>query len=59
MLTTDLRKETSKRPANRYTGLGAALAAELMIGFWLRHWSHFSHWGSGRLESLCWNTYER
>ena len=40
MEMTDLRKQTSKRPAtwnaspSKYTGLGAAIAAELMIGFW-------------------------
>ena len=33
---TDMRKETSEQLAtpSRYTGLGAAIAAELMIGFW-------------------------
>ena len=32
----DPRKETSKRLAtpSKYAGLGAAMAAELMIGFW-------------------------
>ena len=32
----NLRKETSEWLAtpSRYTGLGAAMAAELMIGFW-------------------------
>ena len=33
---TDLRKETSEWPTtpSKYAGLGAAMAAELMIGFW-------------------------
>ena len=33
---TDLRKETSEWPTtpSKYTGLGAAMDAELMIGFW-------------------------
>ena len=33
---TDPRKEMSKQPANpsKYTGLGAAIAAKLIIGFW-------------------------
>ena len=33
---TDFRKERSKWPAtlSEYGGLGAAIAAELMIGFW-------------------------
>ena len=32
----DLRKEMSEWPAtpSKYAGLGAAMAAELMIGFW-------------------------
>ena len=32
----DLKKEMSKRPttSSKYAGLGAAMAAELMIGFW-------------------------
>ena len=32
----DLRKEMSEKPTTqgKYAGLGAALAAELMIGFW-------------------------
>ena len=30
----DLRKETSKQPASKYAGLGAAMATELMVGFW-------------------------
>ena len=49
---TELRKEMSEKPAtgnaspSKYTSLGAAITADLMIGFWLWHWSHFSHWGS-------------
>ena len=37
---TELRKEMSEKPAtgnasqSRYAGLGAAITAELMIGFW-------------------------
>ena len=33
---TELRKEMSELPMtpNKYTGLGAAIAAKLMIGFW-------------------------
>ena len=27
-------KEMYKKPATKYTGLGAALTAKLMIGFW-------------------------
>ena len=27
-------KETSKKPATKYAGLAAAMAAELMVGFW-------------------------
>ena len=36
MEMTDLRKKTNKRPAilSKYAGLGAAIASELMIGFW-------------------------
>ena len=32
----DMMKETSKQPAtlSKYTSLGAAIAAELLIGFW-------------------------
>ena len=38
---TELRKEMSERPAmgnvfpSKYTGIGAAITAELMIGFWI------------------------
>ena len=31
---TKLRKVMSEQPATEYTGLGAAIAAELMISFW-------------------------
>ena len=40
MDNTELRKEMSEQPAtgnaplSKYTGLGAAITAELMIGFW-------------------------
>ena len=34
MDNTELRKEMSQQPATKYTGLGAAIAAELMIRFW-------------------------
>ena len=40
MDNTELRKEMSEQPArwnaslSKYTDLGAAIAAELMIGFW-------------------------
>ena len=34
MEMTDLRKETSEWLASKYVGLGATIAAELMISFW-------------------------
>ena len=54
---TELRKEMSEQLSTRskYEGLGATIAAELIIGFW----SHLSCWGSGRLELLFWGTYEK
>ena len=27
-------KKTSRKPATKYAGLGVAIAAELMVGFW-------------------------
>ena len=30
----ETRKEMSEQPARKYAGLGAAIAAELIIGFW-------------------------
>ena len=42
MELTDLRKERSELPAisSKYAGLGAAIAAELMI----LHWNHQGVW---------------
>ena len=56
---TDQRKETNERPPtpSKYAGLGAAVAAELMIGFWfgtgvilaigvVYRWFKLLRWGS-------------
>ena len=51
--------ETSERPATlrKYEGLGAAMAAEVMTGFWFS--IGVSHWDSGQSDLLRWGTYEQ
>ena len=40
-----LQPETNKNlsTSSKYEGLAAAMAAELMIGFWFGIWSNFSY----------------
>ena len=44
--------ETSKQPSTKYEGLGAAITAELMIGY-------LCCWGSGQPELLPSGTYQQ
>ena len=56
---TDLKKEMREQPTTpgKYTGLGAAIAAELMTGFWFGIGIILAVGGSGQLELLRWCTY--